>query len=498
MDLRAEVARLRRENQTLHQQLAATQAANHSLRERVRLLEQDNHALRTQNAASSVQLQSLQEQCLTTQTQLTAVQQQLAALDLPAPRPVFKAKSSLRPKTPRRKRAPEHNQARRREPPTQVEQHALDQCPDCGYALRGTSIARRRQVIELPPPAPVDVIEHQVIKRWCPHCERWQAPHLDLRGQVVGQGRFGVRLCALIVYLYTTLRLPLHLIQRYLAALHGLRISRGGIQALLHRVRQAVDPLVAGLQEQIRGSPVVYGDETGWRENGQNGYIWSFSTEGPTAVRYYVYHHSRSGDVVAEVLGTDFAGVLVSDFYGAYNGKAPHQQRCWVHLLRDLHDLKAAHPTDKGVGAWVKAVGQLYKDGKALCERDPAPTEAERRAGYAQLVARAQRLGRRYAQQQEHPCHALAQRLLRHLDELFQFVCDPAVRPDNNLAERSIRPLVVQRKISGGSRSAEGSTTRMGLASLMATWLARGLNPLEECLKWLRQPPMPPVPLPQG
>src|SRR5204862_1348693 len=122
---------------------------------------------------------------------------------------------------------------------------------------------------------------------------------------------------------------------------------------------------------------------------GQNGYIWSFSTEGPTALRYYVYNPSRSGAVAEDVLGVGFAGVLVSDFYAGYNGKARRQQRCWVHLLRDLRDLKEAHPTDEAVAEWAKEVGLLYKDGKALREREPSPSARERAAGYRQLGVRA-------------------------------------------------------------------------------------------------------------
>jgi hypothetical protein len=92
-----------------------------------------------------------------------------------------------------------------------------------------------------------------------------------------------------------------------------------------------------------------------------------------------------------------------------------------------------------------------------------------------------------YAKAKSHPCCALAKRLLRHEDELFQFVLVEGLSADNNLAERSIRPLVVCRKISGGSRSEEGTKTRMGLASLFETWQARKLNPFDECFKLLSQ-----------
>jgi transposase len=103
------------------------------------------------------------------------------------------------------------------------------------------------------------------------------------------------------------------------------------------------------------------------------------------------------------------------------------------------------------------------------------------------LTGRSHALGLVYARARAHPCCALSKRLLRHEDELFQFVLVEGLSADNDLAERSIRPLVVIGKISGGSRSEEGTKTRMGLASLFETWQARKLNPFDECFKLLSQ-----------
>jgi len=85
----------------------------------------------------------------------------------------------------------------------------------------------------------------------------------------------------------------------------------------------------------------------------------------------------------------------------------------------------------------------------------------------------------------------LAQRLLKHLSELFVFVSDPAVPATNNLAERSLRPAVIARKISGGTRSPKGSATRMGLMSLLGTWAAQGKSQLQGCRELLLPTPAP-------
>jgi hypothetical protein len=438
--------------------------------------------LRAENAA-------LRQQVAALQTELATAQQRIADLEQQQrdPPPFVKPNrpKPSAPKRPRKKRAPQHNHGRRRMPPTRVVEHALERCPDCQYQLQGHSVDYTREVIELPDPQPVEVIEHRIIKRYCPHCQRWHRPHLDLTGQVLGQGRMGVRVATLIAYLRCVLRLPIRRIQAYLDTMHQLNLSTGEIVELLHQLRRTLQPAIDALKQQARASPVLHSDETGWRENGQNGYIWAFSTPGEEAVRYYEYDRRRGQAVLKRLLGGQFHGHLVSDFYVGYNDYAGPQQRCWVHLLRDLHDLKEQHATQADVLAWAEKVRALYDTAQAWLAAHPdAPREA-REAQYVTLVTDSHALGLQYAKAYAHPCCALAKRLLRHEDELFQFVLVPGLRADNNLAERSIRPLVVIRKISGGSRSPEGTKTRMGLASLFETWLARALNPFVECLKLL-------------
>ena len=386
--------------------------------------------------------------------------------------------------TPRRKRAPEHNAGRRREEPTQIVYHAEERCPDCGYLLRGQSVARTRQVIDLPEPAPVEVTEHRLRKRHCPACDRWWTPQVDFGGQVLGQGRLGVRLVSVIAYLRQSARLPLRTIQHLLATLHDLRLSRGALVDLLQRLQQATRSEQEALLAQARASPVVHMDETGWRENGRNGYVWGLVTPGPQPVCYYAYDRSRAGSVAAALLA-DFRGHLVTDYYGAYNQLRCQHQRCWVHLLRDLHALKEAHAAEVEVVQWAQALRALYDQAQTVLAGPTVLTSPQRVQLARRLEAQAARLAVRFAGHKQHPCRALAQRLPRHRGELFAFGRVAGLDADNNRAERVLRPVVVQRKISGGTSSAAGTATRLGLASLFQTWHARGLNPFQECLALL-------------
>jgi transposase len=410
---------------------------------------------------------------------------------LKTPPPAFvKAKKKKPPeeqKKARKKRDARHNRARRRSEPTQVVEHRLVTCPTCALRLGGLSLARCREVIDVPPPPPVEVTEHRIYKGWCAGCQKWYEAPVDFHDQVVGQGRIGVRLASVIATLRTVMRLPIRQIQTYLRTLHGVTISSGEIVELLHRIKAQLQPHLDALKREIRASPAVQADETGWREDGLNGYIWSVSTPD---IRYYEYHHSRGGEVVKKLIGKDYCGVLGSDFYAGYNSHQGLHQRCWVHYLRDGHELKEKYPQDEPLHRWAAAVKAIYEQAVAWAEQGPdsqlSPRQ-QQQARVAQQHAFEQQLlavCRPYVGTTA-PQHTLCERVERFLPELFVFVAVPGVPAHNNLAERSIRPLVIARKISGGTRSPKGSDTRMGLASLFGTWIAQQLNPFSQCLATL-------------
>ncbi len=244
--------------------------------------------------------------------------------------------------------------------PTRRVEHLVDHCPDCGTELSGGWTQRTREVIELPQ-VPAEVTEHVYIARDCPGCRRRCVPTAQLDGVVMGQQRLGINLVSLIATLREEARLPIGAIQWYLRTVHGLRLSVGAIMAAVHRTAQKAQAAVDRILAEIRASPVVHADETSWREDGHNGYVWTFST--PTQ-RYFL-RRGRNKEVVDEALGDTFSGVLVSDFYAAYHHYDGPKQRCWVHLLRDIHDLKALYPKDQKLAQWADAVHEIYDRAKA-------------------------------------------------------------------------------------------------------------------------------------
>ena len=380
-------------------------------------------------------------------------------------------------KQPRKQRP--HGFARQREEPTHRVQHAAATCPHCQCNLTGGWIRRRRQVLHIPL-APVQVIDHEVIARQCPQCGREVVPKVDLSAEVVDQHRVSVQTMSLVATLREVGRLPVRTIQWYLDTLHRLRLSVGELVEILHTVAKLGKASLERLLEQVRAGPVVHADETGWRENGRNGYVWTFSTP---EVRYFLYRHSRSGEVVTEVLGEEFTGHLVSDFYGGYNRMLGQHQRCWAHLLRDIQKLKEEYPDDVVLHRWARRIHRIYSWAKGFQSED---NKRRLRARY--LFERLLSWVCQPFRQGQAPQRVLCQRIERFLPELFAFVADQRVPADNNAAERSLRPLVVSRKISGGTRAPQGSNTKMCLASLFGTWQVTGENPFRGCQKLLLSP----------
>lgn len=385
---------------------------------------------------------------------------------------------------PARRPRTEHHARRRSLPSAQVT-HALDQCPRCGIALAGGAVKRTREVIEASL-TPVMVTEHAYLERCCPGCgQRW-TPAVELAGVVVGQSRLGVGLVSLIATLREEARLPYRMIQRLLGSLYGLDLSVGGLRGAVRQVAQAGQPALAAIQASIAASPVVHADETGWREQGRNGYVWTAST--PDACRFI--YGGRGKTMLPALLGDMPQGVLVSDFYTVYDGYTGMQQKCWAHLLRDIHDLRLRAPDDQAVAVWAAAVTALYAAAQAtVTDLAAVPAEAPvRQAARRRLMGELLALCQPALADEIAPQGVLCRRMAKQLDALFVFVLDPAVPATNNAAERSLRHLVVSRKISGGTRSRDGTLDKLALASLFTTWRLRRLNPFLACRELLTSP----------
>lgn len=407
--------------------------------------------------------------------------QKVTDADTPSKLTFVKANKKKKKKTERKKRDMAYT--RKKENATTTVFHTTDSCTTCGGVLGKPTVAYTRQIIDIPAVS-YTVTDHVVFRRWCYLCKTCIQPAVQFSGLVVGKGRVGINLTATIVTMRERLRLPIEVIRHYLLLVYHLELSHGEVVGLLQSVARIGKPTYEKLLEEIRSASVVHADETGGREDGVNGYFWSFSTE---SVHFLLYRKSRAAKVVEEVVGKDseqFDGILITDFYAAYNTYTGFHQRCWVHLLRDIHELKEKYKKHPPLNRWAKHIQKIYEEAKAYTGppqgTKPGIAMQERINKQRYFEEKLKTISEPYVAK-DTVMSTLCGRIVTFLPELFVFVRFPNVSSDNNPAERILRHTVIARKIQGGTRSAKGSETKSILTSLFNTWRLQGKNPLEQC-----------------
>ena len=351
-------------------------------------------------------------------------------------------------------------------------------CPKCSVQL--AEVETHDRIVE-------DIIPSKVVTRcyhttsgYCPNCRKRiesrapeQPPAVD-----IPHGQIGINALATAALLRIQCHLPYRLGTQLLADLPGLTISPGAVTKQIHRMSHWLEGEYHRLQVFLRGAPVAHMDETTWRVNGINQWLWTLLDD-----RHTLFHvdKSRGQKVVEKLLGEVFGGVLVSDFYCGYSKLSSRKQKCLVHLLRELRETGIKSPAF-AKGSFCRRLKRLLKEMLLLKKNKPEmEAQAYQRRG-RQMEGRLKEL----AQQRWEEPHAdrLAARLRKHEKELTVFLWEDAVDGTNNAAERALRPAVVMRKITGGSRSERGARATAILMSVLRT--ARQQNrPLFETIKTL-------------
>ena len=372
----------------------------------------------------------------------------------------------------RKKKHRKHGGFFRPEPPpdTQFIDHEVhpQQCAHCGQSdLEPTGQHEDHLVADIPEPK----LEWHRYRRHIYRCRCCQKTcqgrgDLELPGSHIGP-----RARLLTCYGRAHLGVSLGKTQNLLHDFFGLTASRAGLLGHLRWGGALFEPVVQELLELLRQSPVVQGDETGWRIDGQTAWAWCFRD--PRLALFLIDRH-RNRDVLVRVLGETFAGTLVSDFYAVYNGLACTKQRCLVHMLRELAKLRDELPW-QSVRAFIQPLIQLFQDAIQLGkDRDDLGAKA--------FAGRRQRIKERFEKltltthTQNPDCLRIQQRLLKHCDELFTFLDDPRVPADNNGAERDIRSLAAIRGDGGTHRAAWSAKAFANLKSIIVTGMKNSVR----------------------
>jgi transposase len=347
-----------------------------------------------------------------------------------------------------------------------VVEHWPERCAGCGLGLEAGPAAgapHRHQVFELPPIA-VSVTEHRAQVVSCPGCGKRMRAALPAD---LAASAFGPRLQAALALLSVRNRVSRRDVSELSAELFGCPVSVGSVDAICQRTSDALAVPYGELREAVKDAAVTCVDETGWRQAGERRTLWGAFTARHAALHIAADRHERE---LPELIGENFAGIVSSDRWWAYDRLDPaRRQVCWAHLLRDFrrHSEGLAHQQRFGqagleicrglFGAWDRFTD--HGDRERLA-RETAPLQRKLRTLLKRATAKSTK--NRYIR-------TFAGNLLKLWPALWTFTEIDGVEPTNNAAERGLRGAVIYRKISHGSQSDAGARFAERMLSVSQT-----------------------------
>jgi ribosomal protein L34E len=376
-----------------------------------------------------------------------------------------------KPKRPGRKAG--KGKFARRELPKVVKIHEtkeakLDGCPECGGHLQ--AIRQQEQFVTDIPVVEVQTTRFVTYSGYCPEChKRVRSQHADQTSLATGAAgvMLGPRAKALAANLKHRLGVSYGKVSEVLNDTFGLQVSRSGWCQADQKLAHTAQPVYAELLEAIRQCSVVNADETGWRIGTLAAWLWVFTHR---EVTVYAIRDNRSSDVVIDILGEQFPGILTTDCYLAYDDRKLKQwlkQKCVGHLLKDLKEMKESK-SGRALH-FARQVTIVLQEALALkaekVRLDPFTFHQRAQALESRLdvlIAPQRRLSDRDNAR-------FAKRLRKHRSHLLRFLYVDELEATNNLAERMLRPAVITRKTNGCNRNRSGAMTHAILASVLVT-----------------------------
>jgi transposase len=358
------------------------------------------------------------------------------------------------------------------------ESHRLPACPHCGGRLHRTGRTRTRIIEDIPDDLTPEAVEHTIHRDWCPTCRHQVEAKLP---DALPQCTLGNRTLALAAWLYYGLAVTVSQIVAVFNCHLQLKLTPGGLMQMWHRLAEVLEPWYEQIRRCCLDAGVLHADETGWRVEGKTWWLWCFSTGDATC---YQLDPSRGHPALDTFFAGEFDGVLVSDFWAAYDAVGRLHQKCWPHLLRDLKEVDEGPEAGGDWAGFAKRLRRLYGDAIRLAAaRGELSADAY---GLRHVKLQGRMIDLAVAGWANPHARRLAKRLFKYGEYLLTFVEFDGVPADNNQAEREVRPAVLMRKASYGNQSERGADTRAVLMSVCRTLNRRGRDPLRVITDALR------------
>jgi transposase len=342
-------------------------------------------------------------------------------------------------------------------------------CPDCHHPLSAVQeIVDHIQEDIIPAQPQVTCFKKE--RRYCAHCRKLvTAPYAS---EEIPHGNLGPNVLIQTVILKYHHGLPFNKIQELFESLCHFKVSEGALAQALQRISEWLQVEQAQILKAIRASPHLHMDETGWKVSGANHWLWAAVNE---RLAYYQIAQSRGAKVPKKILPKDYGGILITDFYSAYNRLPGRKQKCLVHLLREMRQLRFKDSSEAFL-KYHKILRRILRDALSLKERQGTLRVKIYERRIRLLKERLFLWSCR--EYRNRSLKRLAKRFLKHWIHLLTFLEIPGISFNNNLAERMIRPHVILRNRSFQNRSPEGARAHEVLTSLLHTLQLQGKDPL--------------------
>lgn len=362
--------------------------------------------------------------------------------------------------------------------PDLIKRVFLTNCPRCHSKLKRTGSIDTHTVEDVPPPnlTPVQIIRYEKERQWCGTCKK---EVVATHPEEIPSVRFGLNLIVYIMVLKYGAKVSLDSIALLLKQNYSLKVSKGEVISLLHKTRIWLGNQYGQIKLAVRASPVKHADETGWRVMGINAWVWGFMTKKEV---YLSVEESRGKGIPEEILKNSHPDdVLIRDDYAGYAKLPLKHQSCWAHLLRKSHE--AAE--DTYASEEIKTLHQALKELFALLEKtisQPFNSQNRKLVHIQSWTILKQIIDQKYINQDT---KTIQTRIRNQGQNLLTALLCNGVDLTNNLAERSLRKIVVIRKVSGGSRSWDGAKTTALNMSIYQTIQAQNLPLIPTLKKYL-------------
>ena len=350
---------------------------------------------------------------------------------------------------------------RKRKEPTDFINCFDNVCSQCGKHNKPKKV-KIKIYEELPDPQPIKIIK----AKWgyyeckCGHC--WESKSVE----VPEKGLFGKNLQTQITLLRFDDRLPLRKTISAIERQYKTTLSSKAVYDVTKRVADKATPEYENIKRKIRRTTHLHIDETKIKIQGKTHWLWIFRSRKNV---FFVIHKKRNRTVLDEILGYKYRGIIICDGLSAYKEYTKYLQRCWAHILRETKEMAEKHEDAKPMHQWMK---DLFTIVKSVSVKDSL---GKRKKLYDKCILEMTQLIQTYSSYQH--LTTVITTIKNGLEFWFTRIIHPQIEPTNNNGERSLREMVVMKRIMGTLRNQDGADVLAKMMTLISTWRLNGQNP---------------------